>query len=83
MISENASKYGLEISNIEHSGKGIVININNEICLDDITVSRSHALVSKSEKNTDNTNLIETTGLEFYSNPYLEDNRLINALNDL
>jgi hypothetical protein len=40
-------------------------------------------LVSRSEKNTDNTNLIETTGLEFYSNPYLEDNRLINALNDL
>ena len=27
-------------------------DINNEICLDDITVSRSHALVSKSDGNS-------------------------------
>lgn len=40
-------------------------------------------LVSRSEKNTDNNNLMESAGLEFYSNPYLEDSRLIDALNDL
>jgi hypothetical protein len=40
-------------------------------------------LVSRSEKNIDNNNLMESAGLEFYSNPYLEDTRLINALNDL
>lgn len=40
-------------------------------------------LVERSQKGVSNKNLLETSGLDFYTNKYIEDSRLLNALNDL
>ena len=40
-------------------------------------------LVVRSQKGVSNKNLLDTAGLEFYTNPDIEDSRLLNALNNL
>jgi hypothetical protein len=40
-------------------------------------------LVERSQRGVSNKNLLETSGLDFYTNKYIEDSRLLNALNDL
>jgi 16S rRNA G527 N7-methylase RsmG len=62
-----------------------LINIEKKITNDNFTSpdEDTRYLVERSQKGVSNKNLLETSGLDFYTNKYIEDSRLLNALNDL